>query len=181
LPNERFSTAFLLPELQSQSTRHRASRGAHRRASAVRHCAASCHGPSPFKRGLKCRTTESTYNSGGGAGAAVPISFRHQGPRRPDPRRPAPGNPGTVVTALPTPLAASLYAGLWATRGSKRRKFWGDEVQPLTRQRGRALGFQKIERHHGYPRLYWHLPHCAFRSRRHPQRLRYPRLNHVKM
>jgi len=35
--------------------------------------------------------------------------LRHQGPRRPGPRRPAPDNPGTVVTAFPTPLASAPF------------------------------------------------------------------------
>ena len=101
LQNEIYGTEFLLPELQSQSTRHKAARGVCRRASAVRHCAAPCHGPSPLKRGLKCRTSASTYNIGREAGATVPASLRHQGPRRPGPRRPAPDYSGTAVTALP--------------------------------------------------------------------------------
>ena len=100
------SEAFFLPGPRLRSTRRGATRGVRRRAGALRHCAAPCHGPGPFKRGLKCRTTGSTYNAGGGAGAAVPTSFRHQGPRRPGPRRPAPDNPGIVVTALPIPLAS---------------------------------------------------------------------------
>ena len=107
------STAFLLPELQSQSTRHKAARGVHRRASAVRHCAARCHGPSTLKRGPKCR-----------AGAAVPTSYRHQGPRRP--------GPTTCYFSLRWPLG---------DEGKRAKKNGGgDEIQPLTRKRCRALG-----------------------------------------
>jgi len=75
--NKIRSTEFFFPELQSQSTRHKAARGVNRHASAVRHCAAPCHGSNTFKRGLKCRTTEFIYNIGAGAGAAVPASFWH--------------------------------------------------------------------------------------------------------
>jgi len=123
LPSGMCGTVLSLPELRSQSARRGAAHGVRRRAGTVRRCAAPCHGSNPYKRGLKCRTTESTYNTGGGAGAAVPTSFRHQ--RRPGPRRPAPDNPGTVVTSLPTPLATSLYAGLWAMRGASEENLGG--------------------------------------------------------
>jgi len=60
LPGGMCGAAFFLPGPRSRSTRRGAARRARHRTGAVRHCAAPRHGPGPFKRKLKCRTTEST-------------------------------------------------------------------------------------------------------------------------
>ena len=89
----------------------------HRRATAVHHCAAPCHGSNPFKRRLKCRTIESTCI------ASTTICLRTRAAHNYH-HRTAHGSERTATIVIVPPLTQS-------SPDDHRKRFYGPPLQYL--------------------------------------------------